>query len=42
MMWILSCVAVGFFSGIGFWGSAKVMDHVAKQTQTTEIKKEVK
>ena len=43
MMWALSCIAVGFFSGIGFWGSAKVMDHVTKQTTPAiEVKKDVK
>jgi len=42
MMWALSCIAVGFFSGIGFWGSAKVMDHVTKQIPQIEVKKDVK
>jgi len=44
MMWALSCVAIGFFSGIGFWGANKVMEKVDPPAvvQKIETKKEVK
>ena len=44
MIWAATYVAIGFFSGFGFWGANKVMEKIDPPAivQQVETKKEVK
>ena len=46
MIWAATYVAIGFFSGFGFWGANKVMERVDKQDPPAIVqqveKKEIK